>query len=106
VKFHSSNISTEFRTKSIKLKFRIETLKQLISQEKTMLPAGESADKKVRSENCVSGPCLSLVSGKNLPALLKDLLQVKSRLGRMASNNSILGSTKVRPSPSCTFIKK
>jgi len=71
-----------------------------------MLPKGLESDKKVKAENCVTGPCLSLVTGSNLPMLLRDLLKVKSRFGRTTSKNSIMGSSKVKPSPSCTFIKK
>jgi len=106
VEFHISNIVTEYKAKSIKMKFRLASLKQILSQEKSMLPAGESADKKVKSETCIAGPCLKFVKGKNLPKLLKDLLQAKSRLGKMSSNSSIMGSSKVKPSPNCSFIKK
>jgi len=84
---------------------RLPKLKEIDTQEKSMLPAGLGSDKKLVVETCQSGPCLQSIQGKNLPMLLKDLLQVKARFGRMSTPPSIMGSSKMKPAPSCTFMK-
>jgi len=84
---------------------RLPKLNEINTQEKSMLPAGLSSDRKLVVETCQSGPCLQEITDKNLPTLLRELLQVKSRFGRFNTPPSILGSSKLKPAPNCSFIK-
>lgn len=37
---------------------------------------------------------------------MKDLLQVKSRFGKFIVASSFLGTSRTKPAPNCTFMKK